>query len=713
MSTSPSKAMPARRKAPARAAAWLTAVVLSASVALVACTPETGSTAEPAPADVSVSFPGNADLEATVENIPASDEMRNAVVGQLLVDDVADLKLEGQFPEEGAEVSFTREDKPIPVDGISVIAYWDEAAQEWEPVETEISDDRKTLTATVSHFSIYGVIDWLGDTAQEGMDRLEDWSEGVYSGAGIYLGTHTDPPECESELPDWVGPNWPLQDLNNTVLSCWQSHPDDPDVLQVKVTNNRQYAGLVFSAAEPFAVENEDFFGLDLVKLSNDLATMPIMQGTWGSDGPSYPITGLTTTTLSYTKEAMLEAYGDMDETGEHLITVETNPGFAVIGIVLAMLDEYTTRGTGYKGVAEPSTAVKIVTVIVQANDCARSMHLAGEPNDGVMAYEGSDVLMLANCMSAAGVPGDLIGAHPDWFDLSAGEAKAAAEDMDALGKNITRVLRVLVAGKATMLVHHVLMDSFGEANVNTIDFIPSTASFGEFARSVWQETTTSDRTLVFDIPLDWTVRELPSESNDHDKLTGVSLEVVNADGKVMGRLNSGLIYGQVMVPPFPYHELEYEPLTGLKNTEPEYREDPAFVYQALEQPEGFQAMLGITNFGRTTEAEIGALRQGFSFVEGAGGGFFSLFLQPRVVDPESPLSELEWLKGYMQTEEYADIKRMMMSLRFFEPDTTPRPAETPEVDEDGWPERAEDDGSEWEDTRGINWKFWDKSKWE
>lgn len=652
-----------------------------------------------------MSFPGNADLEATVENIPASEHMLTALVGQLRVDDVADLKLDGEFPAEGAVVSFTREDKPIPVDGISVIAYWDEAAQEWEPIETEISDDRKTLTATVNHFSIYGVIDWLGDKVEEGIDWLE---ENAYAEIGRYMGTHADPPTCEPEVPDWVGPNWPLQDLNNTVLSCWQSHPDDPDILQVKVTNNRQYAGLVFSAAEPFAVENEDFFGLDLVKLSNDLATTPIMQGTWGSDGPSYPITGLTTTTLSYTKEAMLEAYGDMDETGEHLITVETNPGFALIGIVLAMLDEYTTRGTGYKEVPEPSTAVKIVTVIVQANDCARGMQHGKE--DGVMTFAGPDILLLANCMSAAGVPGDLIGAHPDWFDLSAGEAKAAAEDMDAFGKAITRVLRVLVAGKVTMLVHHVLMDSFGDANVNTIDFMPSTASFREFARSVWQETTTSDRTLVFDIPVDWTVRELPSESNDHDKSTGVALEVVNADGKVMGRLSSGLIYGQVMIPQLPYYELDYEPLTGLINTDPEYREDPAFVYQALEQPEGFQAMLGLTNFGRTTEAEIGALRQGFSFVEGAGGGFFSLFLQPRVVDPESPLSELEWLKDYMQTEEYADIKRMMMSLRFFEPDTTPLPAET---DGDKWPERAEDDESEWEVNREIHWKFWEPSEWE
>ncbi|MBP3036695.1 hypothetical protein J2M53_10585 [Arthrobacter sp. zg-ZUI100] len=639
------------------------------------------------------------------------------------VDDVADLELDGEFPAEGAEVSFTREDKPIPVDGISVIAYWDETTQEWEPIETEISDDRKTLTATVNHFSIYGVIDWIGDKVEEGMDRVEDWSEGVYSGAGRFLGTHTKPPECKGSPPDWVGPNWPLQDLNNTVLSCWQSHPDDPDILQVLVTNNRQYAGLVFSAAEPFAVENEDFFGLDLVKLSNDLATTPIMQGTWGSDGPSYPITGLTTTTLSYTKEAMLEAYGDMDETGEHLITVETNPAFALIGIVLAMLDEYTTRGTGYEGVAEHSTAVKIVTVIVQANDCARSMQRGKE--EGAMTFAGPDILMLANCMSAAGVPGDLIGAHPDWFDLSAGEAKAAAEDMDAFGKTITRVLRVLVAGKVTMLVHHVLMDSFGDANVNTIDFMPSTASFQEFARYAmkeWEEVTTSDRTLVFDIPVDWEVRELPSESNDHDKLTGVSLEVVNADGKVMGRLSSGLIYGQVMVPQLPYHELEFEPLTGLINTDPEYREDPAFVYQALEQPEGFQAMLGLTNFGRTTETEIGALRQGFSFVEGAGGGFFSLFLQPRVVDPESSLSELEWLKGYMQTEEYADIKRMMMSLRFFDPDATAPPAEPPKVErptdtpgaEDiEWVERDENDESEWEKNRKINWKFWEKSEWE
>lgn len=521
--------MPTRRKGPARAAvAWLTAMVLSATVALVACTPDTGTEPEPAAVEVSVSFPGNADLEATVENIPASDDMRTALVGQMRVDDVADLKLDGEFPAEGAEVSFTREDKPIPVDGISVIAYWDEAAQEWEPIETEISDDRKTLTATVNHFSIYGVIDWIGDKVEEGIDWLE---ENAYAEIGRYLGTHADPPKCEPEVPDWVGPNWPLQDLNNTVLSCWQSHPDDPDILQVKVTNNRQYAGLVWTTVQPSAVENDVFFGLDLMKIGNDMAGEAMMQSSGAVEGSAYPITSLSTTTLSYTKEVMLEAYGDLDGTGEHLIAVETNPAFALIGIALGVVDEYTTRP------GKASKTQEFVTLFLQLNDCARSMNAGAQSEKGAMTYLGPDILMMANCLSAAGTPAGLIDDHLDWFKNPEG-AKAAAKDMGDFSDNISKALRFLIAGKVTMLVHHVLMDSFGDANVNTIDFMPSTASFQEFARYAmkeWEEVTTSDRTLVFDIPVDWEVRELPSESNDHDKLTGVSLEVVNADGKVMG----------------------------------------------------------------------------------------------------------------------------------------------------------------------------------
>ena len=147
---------------------------LMAAAALVACNPadpDRGtSAAEPSPAKVSVEFPDNSALEASVENIDPSDEMQSAVTAAMRVNDVASLELDGDLPAGGAEVSFTREDRAVPADGISVIAHWNDAAREWEPLETTLSEDRRTLTATASQLSVLAVIDAVGSAGDRTLE---------------------------------------------------------------------------------------------------------------------------------------------------------------------------------------------------------------------------------------------------------------------------------------------------------------------------------------------------------------------------------------------------------------------------------------------------------------------------------------------------------------------------------------------------------------
>lgn len=677
------------------AAAALTA--LMAGAALAACSPaepDSGnSAAEPSPAKISVEFPDNSALKASVENIDPSDEMQSAVTAAMRVNDVASLELDGDLPAGGAEVSFTREDRAVPADGISVIAHWNDAAREWEPLETTLSEDRKTLTATAGDLSVFAVIDAVGSAGErpEEPNRTDEPTRDEEP--GNWLGARTEAPDCSGDIPEWVGENWEPQHEDNTVLSCWQADPEDPEILQVHVTNNRPYAGLVWSAAQPVNAESEDLLGLDLMQVSNDLAQTAVLQGSETVDGSAYPVTGLGTTTLSYTREALRQAYGSLDEPGESLIAVETNPAFALIGIALSGLNDDAAQPGQPGQPAQPGTGRQLASMILQANDCMANLGTAAE--EGIMAFTGADFELLADCMAAADYSADPAAAHPMWFTADA--AEVSAEASAEFSQGITGVLEILTAGKLTALAHQVLVDSFGAATVNTIDFRPSAASSEEFELSVWEEVITSDGALAFDIPQDWTVRELPTESNDHDDSTGVTLEVVNAEDRTMGMLSSGLIHGQAMFPQHPFYEFDYEELPRLENTEPDHREDPAFVYQALEMPGGFQAMLGLTNYGsRAGTTELSVMPQGFSFVEGAGGGFFSLFIKPEEMFPNSSLDGYSALESYRETAEYADIKRMMMSLRFAAPDTTPGSAPSPTEDTYGetafpWPE------SEWQ----------------
>ena len=187
-----------------------------------------------------------------------------------------------------------------------------------------------------------------------------------------------------------------------------------------------------------------------------------------------------------------------------------------------------------------------------------------------------------------------------------------------------------------------------------------------EPAPEAWTSYTTADGVLQFDHPAGWSVRALSSPAADQFNPTGVELEVVNEGGQVMGEVITGLVTGFVQVQGSPYHEFEYVPLTGLEDREPDRGDVPAFVFQALELPEGFSSQMAITGWGRFTGPESAVLIHGFSIDPGVSGAFFQRPIAPDTTLPVDPaLTGAARLEAYMQTEEYSNIKQMMMSARF------------------------------------------------
>lgn len=177
---------------------------------------------------------------------------------------------------------------------------------------------------------------------------------------------------------------------------------------------------------------------------------------------------------------------------------------------------------------------------------------------------------------------------------------------------------------------------------------------------------TTNDGMLQFDYPAGWTIQPLSSPSKDNYDQWGEALEIVNEEGQTMAEVITDFPSGFVAVQGVPYFEFDYEPIPGLEDKDPTRGEAPAFVFHGLDQAAGFDADMAITGWGRVTDKESGVLPHGFEFTRDVSGAFFHRPIGPDTVLPVDPaLAGTERLEAYMQTEEYQDIKKMMMSVRF------------------------------------------------
>lgn len=129
---------------------------------------------------------------------------------------------QGELPEPGAVIS-RRLAGPVPPGARAALAYFDDQHGAWIPVPSHLAPDRRTLRATVRHFSI--------------------WDDIVY-GASSLLDTRVDAPHCQGPRPQWISDSGAvvfLDDKNAPLRWCAGHDPKRPDVLVVKVAMNRGY----------------------------------------------------------------------------------------------------------------------------------------------------------------------------------------------------------------------------------------------------------------------------------------------------------------------------------------------------------------------------------------------------------------------------------------------------------------------------------------
>lgn len=227
---------------------WLLVLVLLTSAALVTAlavwapwssTQETAtgtSTKDTATGEgwsATASFPDNPGLSAHVEPIDPDSEQATVFPTDTTLRALADFSLEGdEFPANGAEVSFTLDD-PLAEDKGAVIAHWNEASKQWEPVATVLSEDRRSVTADVTHFSQYGFFDYLFNAI------------GQVTGNAASSGV-----TCDQPIPSWADPQY-FDDINSPVLWCGGKDSNNADLLVAKLKMNRDTAAKVTIAIDP------------------------------------------------------------------------------------------------------------------------------------------------------------------------------------------------------------------------------------------------------------------------------------------------------------------------------------------------------------------------------------------------------------------------------------------------------------------------------
>lgn len=118
----------------------------------------------------------------------------------------------------------------MPSGQTAALAYLDETARAWVPVVTTVSKDRMTLTAHVTHFSI--------------------WDD-LLTQIGEKTGNRGSAPRCEGRIRQWATDVVFLDDPNSPLRVCTGSDPARPGVLVVKVANNRGYGLALRSGVDP------------------------------------------------------------------------------------------------------------------------------------------------------------------------------------------------------------------------------------------------------------------------------------------------------------------------------------------------------------------------------------------------------------------------------------------------------------------------------
>jgi hypothetical protein len=182
-------------------------------------------------------------------------------------------------------------------------------------------------------------------------------------------------------------------------------------------------------------------------------------------------------------------------------------------------------------------------------------------------------------------------------------------------------------------------------------------------ASASWTTYTTAAGDLAFDLPSTWSIRDPAGELAEGG---GAFAEVTSEDGRLLATLRTNMATGSTCMEKYPYSVLESQEMPQLAQygTVPRYTFETRGNDAAAGPPDTPAAAYGITTAPLPEGDSACYIFHFFNWPPNAAtfGAFYNPELNLTPGDPSLPY--LEKAKLYAGTPEYADIKRMITSLR-------------------------------------------------
>ena len=215
------------------------------------------------------SWAGRVSVNAATVTEPAIADAQAWIARGLMVGTPFEVTADKPLPQEGLVIS-RRYAVPLEPGMSATLAFFNEAAQSWQAVPSDLSPDRTVVSARVSHLSIWndfvsGSKEALGafkDKAAAGIkagvdftkstfDSVKNWSgeqlaqaaDWMFYSVGKVFDVRVEGPACDSGAPEWVDSVIHIADnRNNSIRFCSGHDGKQPDILVLKARVNRGFA---------------------------------------------------------------------------------------------------------------------------------------------------------------------------------------------------------------------------------------------------------------------------------------------------------------------------------------------------------------------------------------------------------------------------------------------------------------------------------------
>lgn len=175
-----------------------------------------------------------------------------------------------------------------------------------------------------------------------------------------------------------------------------------------------------------------------------------------------------------------------------------------------------------------------------------------------------------------------------------------------------------------------------------------------------WKTFTTTDGSLAFDYPADWTIKDPAGQTPQGG---GVFVEVSKPDGKSMATLRTNMVTGAECTKKTPYGVLDSQPLPALAQN----GQTPRFTFESRSDPDVADPTkssvfaYGITAAPEPTGPTACPIAHFFGWPP--SGAMFGGAYNPFDTSPGNE-PHVDTPQAYTETTEYKNVRQMITSLR-------------------------------------------------